>query len=61
MRRLIGERDKRLASKEAAFAWRSMNTRLSQRDEPMSAVDDSASVPAFLRRKSEQGKGNRGT
>jgi len=34
MRRLIGERDKRLASKEAAFARRTMSTRLSQRDEP---------------------------
>ena len=62
MRRLIGERDKRLALKEAAFSSRSMNSRLSLRDEPLSSSEDEApSVPAFLRRKPEQGKGKRGT
>jgi hypothetical protein len=61
MRRLIGERDQRLAMKEAAFSRRSMNMRLSARDEPRNSSSDWApSVSAFLRRKPEQGKGKRG-
>ncbi len=59
MRRLIGERDKRLAMKEAAFSSRSMRTRLSQRDETTFGAAEAQSVPAFLRRKPEQGKGKR--
>ena len=57
MRRLIAERDKRLASKEASFSRRSMSSRLSMRDEPMFSAEEEPSVPVFLRRKSEQGKG----
>jgi Ca-activated chloride channel family protein len=59
IRRLIGERDTRLASKEAAYAGRSMNTRLSVRNEPRFSAADEDSIPAFLRRKPEQGKGQR--
>jgi len=57
MRRLIGERDKRLAMKEAAFSSRSMRTRLSLHDEPRFSMAGEPSIPAFLRRKPEQGKG----
>jgi Ca-activated chloride channel family protein len=59
MRRLIGVRDKRLAMKEAAFSSRSMHSRLSLRDEPAFGAAEAQSVPAFLRRKPEQGKGKR--
>ncbi len=58
MRRLIKERD-RLASKEAAFASRSTSRRLVSRDETRYCDADMLSVPAFLRRKPEQGKGRR--
>ena len=57
MRRLIGVRDKRLSSKETLYARRSLNIRLSTRDEGNFSLDEEAAVPAFLRRKSEQGKG----
>ncbi len=59
MRRLIGERDKRLAMKEASFSSRSMSVRLARRDESASVREDLQNVPAFLRRKPEQGKGRR--
>ena len=59
MRRLISERDKRVSSKEAAFAKRSMSGRLASRDEIRFCDGDMLSVPAFLRRKTEQGKGRR--
>ena len=59
IRRLIGERDKRLSSKEAAYARRVMNMRLSARNEPKISAADGESTPAFLRRKPEQGKGQR--
>ena len=59
IRRLIGERDKRLSSKEAAYARRLMNMRLSARNEPKFSAADEDSIPAFLRRKPEQGKGQR--
>ena len=57
MRRLIEVRDKRLSSKETLYARRSLNIRLSTRDEGNFSLDEEAAVPAFLRRKSEQGKG----
>jgi hypothetical protein len=58
MRRLIAERDKRLAMKEASYSMRSMNVRLSASDElDFCMGDEAASVPLFLRRKGEQGKG----
>ena len=57
MRRLIGERDKHRARKETLYARQSLNVRLSSREEANFSYDDEAAVPAFLRRKSEQGKG----
>ena len=44
------------ASKEAAFASRSMNSWLSLRDEPTCGAQEAPSVPAFLRRKSGRGE-----
>ena len=61
MRRLIGERDKRLAAKEASFSRMSLNVRLSSRDELRFCAAGERSIPAFLRRKPEQGKGQRGS
>jgi hypothetical protein len=58
MKRLIADRDQ-LVAKELAFAARSMRSRLAALDEAGFAVAEEASVPAFLRRKSEQGKGRR--
>jgi Ca-activated chloride channel family protein len=58
MRRLVGERDKRLGGKEASFAIARMHRRLSARDEPAFSFDEPG-IPAFLRRKGEQGKGRR--
>lgn len=57
MHRLIGERNKRLASKESMYARHSLSLRLSSCDEASFSYDDEAAVPAFLRRKPEQGKG----
>ncbi len=59
MKRLVGERNSRMASKEAVYARRSMSGRLASLEEASSSVFDELSVPAFLRRKSEQGKGQR--
>ena len=60
MQRLIGERDKRLAAKEASFSVRRMQNRLASPHEPPSfSLAEEAMLPAFLRRKSEQGKGRR--
>ena len=60
MRRLIGERDKRIAMKEASFSNRSMNRRLASRVEALYCMEDEPSIPAFLRRKPEQGRGRPG-
>jgi Ca-activated chloride channel homolog len=57
MRRLVGARDKRLAGKEAMFARRAMSVRLSAREESQFLPADELDLPAFLRRKGEQGKG----
>ena len=57
MRRLIGEREKRRSAKEASFAYVALKRRLSARDEPAFSYDDTGGIPAFLRRKSEQGRG----
>ena len=57
MRRLVGERDKWLAMKEASFSRRSMNQRLASRSEALYCLEDEPSIPSFLRRKPEQGKG----
>ena len=61
MRRLIGERDKWFAMKEASFSNRSMNQRLASRSEALYCLEDEPSIPSFLRRKPEQGKGQPGT
>jgi Ca-activated chloride channel homolog len=57
MRRLIGERDKWIAMKEASFSNRSMNQRLASRTEAMYCQEGEPAIPSFLRRKPEQGKG----
>jgi len=60
MQRLISERDKRLAVKEAAFSARRMQNRLASPHEPPSfCMAEEAHLPVFLQRKSEQGKGRR--
>lgn len=59
MKRLVGERNKRVAGKEAGYARRSIHGRLASLNEASSSEFDSMSVPAFLRRKPEQGKGQR--
>ena len=57
--RLAGERDRRRAAKESAFASRSMRARLSTPNEPSFSAADEPAIPSFLRRKGEQGKGRR--
>ncbi len=59
MQRLIAQRDEQLATKEARYASRSMHGRLASLNEASFVDFDEASVPAFLRRKTEQGKGQR--
>jgi Ca-activated chloride channel homolog len=59
MRRLVGERDKRFAAKEAAFSGVALRRRLAARDESSDYLCVEASTPAYLRRKSEQGKQRR--
>jgi Ca-activated chloride channel family protein len=60
MQRLVGERDKRLAAKEASFSARRMQNRLASPHEPPSfSLAEEAVLPVFLQRKSEQGKGRR--
>ena len=56
MRRLIGQRDKRFSAKEALYAQRSLNVRLSSVDEQSLGDESLNSVPKFLRRRPEQGK-----
>ena len=57
MQRMIGARDKWFAMKEAAFASRSMRSRLSSLDETRFCAGNEPSIRVFLRRKPEQGKG----
>ena len=59
MRRLIGQRDARFAAKEALFSASTLRGRLAARDESLSFRVDNPAVPAFLRRKDEQGRGQR--
>ncbi len=58
MRRMVARRDA-FMSKEAAYASRSLRNRLASRDEIAFSLDavSEDNVPAFLRRKPEQGKG----
>lgn len=57
MQRMIARRDA-FAAKEAAYASAAMRRRLAARDELKFCLDP-ADIPAFLRRKTEQGKGRR--
>jgi Ca-activated chloride channel family protein len=59
MQRLIAQRDEQLASKEARYARHSIHGRLASLNEASFSDIDEALVPAFLRRKTEQGKGQR--
>jgi Ca-activated chloride channel family protein len=59
MRRLVGERDKRFAAKEAAFSGAVLRSRLASREEPSDYLGAADNIPAYLRRKSEQGKRRR--
>jgi hypothetical protein len=60
MQRLIAERDKRLAAKEASFSARQMQNRLASPTEPPSfCMAEESALPVFLQRKSEQGRGRR--
>ncbi|MEP7328707.1 MAG: hypothetical protein ABI777_05805 [Betaproteobacteria bacterium] len=57
MRKLIARRDVRMARKEAGYASRSLRSRFVSYDETF-ALDDTVNIPALLRRKTEQGKGD---
>jgi len=57
MHRLIGERDRHLAAKEASFSMHSMRQRLVSPVEPEFSIGEQDAIPVFLRRKAEQGKG----
>ncbi len=59
MRRLVAERDKRLALKEAAYNSRGLSMRLTVKDELADLSVDESVAPLYLRRKGEQGKGRR--
>ncbi len=59
MKRLVADRNARGAGKEAVYARRSMNSRLASLNEASFSAFDEQSIPAFLRRKPEQGKGQR--
>lgn len=59
MRRLVGERNKRLAMKESAYGNLNFSRRLAAKDEAMFSMGDDDDMPLYLRRKSEQGKGRR--
>jgi Ca-activated chloride channel family protein len=59
MRRLIAREDRLLAAKESLFARRTLNVRRAARDEADWNVASEAGIPAFLRRKREQGRDER--
>lgn len=58
MARLVAQRDEQLSAKEARYGKRSLNVRLSSVNEAAFGFDE-ASIPEFLKRKGEQGKGKR--
>lgn len=61
LRRLFEQRDERLLSKELRYSSRSMRTRLTSKAEQDFLGDaDESSLPAYLRRKSMQGRGASG-
>lgn len=55
-RQLMRERDERRMSKEMLYKSRKMNSRLSSTDEMMFSMKDDFEMPAFLRRKSTEGR-----
>jgi len=55
-RQLMSERDERRMSKEMLYKSRKMNNRLSSTDEMMFSMQNDVEVPAFLRRKSTEGR-----
>jgi hypothetical protein len=55
-RQLMSERDERRMSKEMLYKSRKMNNRLSSTDEMMFSMKDDFEMPAFLRRKSTEGR-----
>jgi Ca-activated chloride channel family protein len=55
-RQLMSERDERRMSKEMLYKSRKMNSRLSSTDEIMFSMKDDVELPAFLRRKSTEGR-----
>lgn len=58
MARLVAQQDEHLSTKEARYGKRSLNVRLSSINEAAFGFEE-ASIPEFLKRKSEQGKGRR--
>jgi hypothetical protein len=55
-RQLMSERDESRMSKEMLYKSRKMNSRLSSTDEMMFSMKDDVELPAFLRRKSTEGR-----
>jgi Ca-activated chloride channel family protein len=55
-RQLMSERDERRMSKEMLYKSRKMNNRLSSTDEMMFCMKADVELPAFLRRKSTEGR-----
>ena len=55
-RQLMSERDESRMSKEMLYKSRKMNSRLSSTDEMMFSLKDDVELPAFLRRKSTEGR-----
>jgi len=55
-RQLMRERDESRMSKEMLYKSRKMNSRLSSTDEMMFSMKDDFEMPAFLRRKSTEGR-----
>jgi hypothetical protein len=55
MGELAKQQDQAHFAKEARYSSRRMNTRLASKEEPLAMLGE-AEAPAFLRRKSAQGK-----
>jgi Ca-activated chloride channel family protein len=60
MRRLVARQDARLVAKESLFARRKLNVRLAAHEEGSWDAASERGIPAFLRRKREQGRGDDG-
>ena len=60
--RTLAERDPEMMSKEIRFSAMRMSSRLSQKSEIQYSKDETESaIPAFLRKKVEEGKGRKRT